>query len=667
MLNGHPRSARYLHYVDPNGHDGQCDLDAVTKAFERLAKPPQGCRCMWRRRIRNLLSPFFIFLFIAFGGASVVYADTAIDLSLWESGASTVDRYRYVEDPSHQLTIDDAVSLQRWQHPEKGDVNRGFSTVPSWITFQLFNPEPFQKTVIVEYVDASVETIDLYTRVQGEKRDKRENGTFTHQHFAYNQPNDTRPVSFYRPAFSVAIPPDSTVDVYYRLFQGSDFPMHRFDSMRIWDENTFYRSSHIELSLLMILLCVETAMGIATLLAFFATKDRLFLYYAAFAFSAASLFASFSGIWSYFIAPNHYELWMVVLQINLCQIIALLFVRQFLNVSEHFPRIDKLLLAVVAIDVVGVILNLLGEPYLSRVIIDFTAIGAFLLAPLGIYAHKKKVPHALLFTGSWVFFVIGMALASLRLRGYIADTPLSEWLIYFGGLVEVLLLTSVMILRFKHMQQEKQRIEAEHCQHLENAAHVLEERVKEQTKQLYEAKALAEKEARTDLLTGLPNRRSFFEGAQHFIERAKRNTAPNVYLLMIDVDHFKKVNDTFSHACGDSVLREVGKTLSLSLRKTDLLSRLGGEEFAVIMENVSEDAAKAMTERLLLAVENTDVLFENQFVNVTISVGMATWNSTQNLDQLLQEADHALYQAKREGRNRVAYASVDALQHTEAL
>lgn len=85
------------------------------------------------------------------------------------------------------------------------------------------------------------------------------------------------------------------------------------------------------------------------------------------------------------------------------------------------------------------------------------------------------------------------------------------------------------------------------------------------------------------------------------------------------------------------------------------------------MENVSEDAAKAMTERLLLAVENTDVLFENQFVNVTISVGMATWNSTQNLDQLLQEADHALYQAKREGRNRVAYASVDALQHTEAL
>lgn len=224
-----------------------------------------------------------------------------------------------------------------------------------------------------------------------------------------------------------------------------------------------------------------------------------------------------------------------------------------------------------------------------------------------------------------------------------------------------------MILRFKHMQQEKQRIEAEHCQHLENAAHVLEERVKEQTKQLYEAKALAEKEARTDLLTGLPNRRSFFEGAQHFIERAKRNTAPNVYLLMIDVDHFKKVNDTFSHACGDSVLREVGKTLSLSLRKTDLLSRLGGEEFAVIMENVSEDAAKAMTERLLLAVENTDVLFENQFVNVTISVGMATWNSTQNLDQLLQEADHALYQAKREGRNRVAYASVDALQHTEAL
>ncbi|EOD80349.1 GGDEF domain protein [Grimontia indica] len=605
---------------------------------------------MWQRRINHFLSLVFSVLFITFSVSGLVSAKTTIDLSQWESGGSTVDKFRFIDDPSHQLTIDDVASLADWQRPQKGVVNRGFSTLPTWISFRLSNPEPVSKKIIVEYVEPSVETIDFYSRL------KSGEGTFTHQRFVYTQPTDSRPVSFYRPAFSVDVPPESEVEVYYRLFQGSDFPMHKFDSMRVWEESDFYHSTHVELSLLVILLCVEIAMGLSTLLAYFATKDRLYLYYTAFAFSAASLFAAFSGVWSYLIASQHYELWMVVLQINICQLVAILFVRHFLNVPEHLPRVDKVMLAVVAVVAVGVVLNLFGQPYLSRIIIDFTAIGAFSLIPLGIYAHKKKVPHALLFSGSWVFFAIGMALASARLRGYIADSAFAEWLIYFGGLIEVILLTTVMILRFRHMQREKQRIEDKHWKYLENAAHVLEERVKEQTKQLYEAKALAEKEARTDLLTGLPNRRSFFEGAQQFIERAKRNTSPSVHLLMIDIDHFKKVNDTHSHACGDAVLRHIGNILNHSLRKTDLLSRLGGEEFAVVMENTPEDAAQTMTERLRSAVEETDILFEDQFIHVTISVGMATWHHTQNLDQLLQNADHALYQAKREGRNRIVYA-----------
>jgi signal transduction histidine kinase/CheY-like chemotaxis protein/class 3 adenylate cyclase len=382
-------------------------------------------------------------------------AQPAIDLADWRSGDSTVDRFQFIEDSSHALTIDDVVNREDWQTPQAGVVNRGLSGSPSWIRIELINPKPGDQRVMLEYVDASVESIDLYYRLKGS------GAPFERQTFVYNKPVEARPAAFYRPSFPIEVPAASTMEIYYRLFQGDYFPMHRFDSMRVWEEKAFYRAGHIEFALLMVLFCAELFMGIAALIAFVATKDRLFIYYAVFAVTAASLFSSASGVWGYLIASRHYELWMVVLQINICQITAMLFVRRFLQLAEHFPLIDKIILAVVAVDVLGVVLNLLGYPYLSRVIIDYTAYCYVLLVPLGIYAHKKGVQQALMFTCSWIVFIVGMALASLRYRGYIADTALNEWLIYFGGFVEVFLLTSVILFRVRSMQLDKQARDAE--------------------------------------------------------------------------------------------------------------------------------------------------------------------------------------------------------------
>ncbi|WP_235869408.1 sensor domain-containing diguanylate cyclase [Veronia nyctiphanis] len=582
-------------------------------------------------------------------------ASTVIDLSHWKSGDSTIDKFQFIEDHTYKLAIDSIAESSDWISPESGVTNRGFSDYPSWITFDLNNPTDTDKKIVVEYVDASAETIDLYYRLKGSRED------FNHEHFSYNAASEGRSVSFYRPAFSITVPANSNIEVFYRLFQGNVFPMHRFDTMRIWEEKAFYRTGNIELSLLMILLCTELSMGLATLIAYFSTRDRLFLYYTAFAFSAASLFASLSGIWGYFVMTEHYQLCMVVLQINICQITAILFVRKFLNIAEHLPKVNTFLLLVVAIDVIGVLLNLFGKPYLSRIIIDYTAIGYFILIPLGLYAHKKRVPHALLFSCSWLIFIVGMVLASLRYRGYIANTPLSEWLIYFGGFVEIFLLTTVLVLRFRHMQHEKLVIEREHRQHLVNAARVLEEKVNEQTQQLRIAKTRAEREARTDPLTGLPNRRSFFENAQAFLLRSRRKNDPSVYLLMIDIDHFKRINDTYGHAAGDAILHDVAKILKGVVRCTDLISRLGGEEFAIVMEGVTDSEAQKLTERLHFAIENNEFTHNQQVMSVTISIGSASWDQNLTLDQLMRKADNALYDAKSQGRNQIVYANPIAL------
>jgi diguanylate cyclase (GGDEF)-like protein len=574
----------------------------------------------------------------------------AIDLSKHASGDSTVDQYQYyVQGFTERLELNDVLQIADWIQPQPSEVTHGFSDSPSWMKFSLANPTDKLKDIILEYVDASAQTIDVYYRKQGS------NLHFQHMNFTFNAPIEDRPVAFYRPAFPLHVPAQEVYEVYIRIFQGNDFPMHSFTSMRIWDVKSFNRASHIEMVLLIILLCTEIFMGIATLIAFAFTRDTLFLYYAGFAFSGVLLFSGLSGVWSYFIVGSGFELWMVVLQISICQIAAILFVRRFLNIKQNLPWVDSLLLAIVWVGIIGVILNLTGSPYFSRIIIDYTAFAYLFLLPVGLNAQKKGVPHALLFTSSWLVFILGMAISSLRYRGYIADSFWTEWLIYFGGFIEAFLLTTVMALSMRDLFREKQVMENNHRIFLENSADELSKKVWEQTKLLQHAKDTAEEEARTDMLTGLTNRRSFFELAERFIERAKRSKHESLYLLTIDIDKFKVVNDTFGHAAGDAVLVEVAQTIQKITRSVDLVSRLGGEEFGVVMENESRGGVEELCERLREGIAQLQVRFEGNLIPVTISIGVACWAKDIPWNIFMQASDKALFKAKSQGRNCVVH------------
>ena len=594
-----------------------------------------------------------LLLIACFMGAllcSTANASPSIDLSSHASGTATTDQYEYyVEDFTERLTIEDILEVEDWIKPGLGEVTHGFSDSASWMRFDLVNSTQNTKDLILEYVDASVETIDVYYRQRGSGL------KFERLNFTFTDHPDNRHVPFYRPAFSLDIPPAETYEVYVRIFQGNDFPMHSFTSMRIWDEKPFYRAGQKQLVMLIVLLCTELFMVVATLIAFAATRDTLFLYYAGFAFSGILLFSGLGGVWSYFIAGGGFQLWMVVLQISICQVAAILFVRRFLNIKQHMPWIDAMLLAMVWVDLVGIILNLTGTPYFSRIIIDYTAFAYLFLLPIGIHAHRKGVPHALLFTSSWIIFILGMALASLRYRGYIADTFWAEWLIYFGGFIEVFLLTTVMALRMRDTFVEKQAIEENHRMFLENAADELSQKVHEQTQLLEQARDAAEAEARTDMLTGLTNRRSFFESAEQYLERAKRSQLNDLYLLTIDIDNFKTVNDSFGHAAGDTVLVEVAHTIEKVTRNVDMVARIGGEEFAVILENDNLGGVEELCERLRMAVAQLQVRFGNDVIPVTISIGVACWAQGMPWNILMQASDQALYKAKNKGRNCVVH------------
>ncbi len=162
--------------------------------------------------------------------------------------------------------------------------------------------------------------------------------------------------------------------------------------------------------------------------------------------------------------------------------------------------------------------------------------------------------------------------------------------------------------------------------------------------------------AMNDPLTGLPNRRRFLAFGHHEVERCKRS-GNRLWLLVLDLDYFKRINDTAGHAMGDKVLVEAGSVLGSAVRYVDLASRIGGEEFAVLLVDCTRQGAERVAEsiRASLAKRSIDGWSETHGP-VTVSVGCASTGGERSLESTLQAADEALYRAKANGRNQVCFA-----------
>ena len=157
-------------------------------------------------------------------------------------------------------------------------------------------------------------------------------------------------------------------------------------------------------------------------------------------------------------------------------------------------------------------------------------------------------------------------------------------------------------------------------------------------------------EARTDSLTKLANRRAFDDCLEKGVTRFRKEGRP-VSLLLFDVDHFKKFNDTHGHLAGDEVLRQVANTLSKSAKSTDLACRYGGEEFSLVMPNTTIAQARIAAERVREAIQATNVNFEGKVLSVTASIGVAEISKKDDSAGLIRRSDEAIYCAKGAGRN----------------
>lgn len=235
------------------------------------------------------------------------------------------------------------------------------------------------------------------------------------------------------------------------------------------------------------------------------------------------------------------------------------------------------------------------------------------------------------------------------LNSFIEDQPLASLLIVGGFLV-----TSGMVFMLWGINRRL------HCAtaSLQESNRMLEQRVQERTAALESSKLILQDMATHDPLTGLFNRRALEERVLHEVNRVNRYGEP-LSVLMIDIDYFKKVNDSFGHAAGDIVLTAIARTLQETVRNTDTVARYGGEEFVVLLPMTHLKDAQALAERLCHRVGESDInLGDGQLIRVTVSIGVSAASASGNTswDALIDAADAAMYAAKQSGRNRVSVA-----------
>jgi diguanylate cyclase len=353
------------------------------------------------------------------------------------------------------------------------------------------------------------------------------------------------------------------------------------------------------------------------------------------------------------------------------------FVIRYLELARRNPRFHLVaVLLVRAFAVCAVLALLLPESIILPLTQPLGLVSCVMVMWTGIYQWRQGSQWARSLVIAWSVLMVGTSAFILMLLDYLPRTPVTEYLQIVGFVVETTMLSIALAGRVSQDRVAQKlalqtALDLAHQVNLANQQNLLlqrqinddlEHKVDRQTWQLqatldklFEANERLEKMALTDSLTGLYNRRYFdthFAGTWRQARQAKTPLA----LLMIDIDHFKSINDRFGHQVGDQCLETVARVLeSLCQRPDDQLIRYGGEEFVMVLPGTEAAAAQRMAERVRQRIEATDFLLQGKRVPVTISVGFASAQPEPGATTagLFADADRALYAAKHAGRNCV--------------
>ena len=604
--------------------------------------------------------------------AETAFADPAVFpiFQAFETTPSRTEigtRMGVLVDRSSLLTIEQALEpIRIWQPIKTRSPNFGFTRNAYWLRFQIENTTSKNLFRYVELPISFIDDVQLFHYAEGQQRTAFKLGD--------NLPFSERP--FRHPNFVMPLELSPGLNqVYVRLASSGTIEA----PLRIWEPQRFYEDSN-DLNLVQGALAgILLIMAAYNLVVYFITRVSSYLYYVGFVANFFFFHFSLNGytfayLWPDWVTWNNFA---VSTFIASTELFACLFAIDFLKLSR-FSKPAYFLMRLMSAYCAVLILLTFILPYSITIRMGAGAVFpvAILALALGYWRWWSGAKFARIYCFAWTAVLLGVSVLVAGKYGMIPASTFLNSAHEVGVVLLVLLLSITLADRINHDRTLRMRAHAIALAHerrsrsaqealvksKEEANMRLEQRVKERTtdlnKTMHQLKLANDQLqllAKTDGLTKVNNRAFFDKALVEEHRRALRMKLP-LALIILDIDFFKKINDTYGHPGGDACLRAMALLVQPKINRAgDVLARFGGEEFVVLLPDCSLDNAVKLAETLRKDVQNLIVPFEGNSIRFTASFGVACGlpDTAFEPEDLLAISDKALYQAKRDGRNCV--------------
>lgn len=411
--------------------------------------------------------------------------------------------------------------------------------------------------------------------------------------------------------------------------------------------------------------------GIYNLFLFLFLREKIYLYYVSYVFIFTVWSANYKGLLLPYITMETYNILQITIPIFFALLI--LFSQAVLETKQYFLKLHMILNFYIGILIFSLawmlvdmhtgfyFMNMAASPLLP-----------FLLF-VAIWALYKRHRIAKIYLLALSIYLVSISILSQLALGVIPYSVLLSHAPIIGSFFEITLLSLLLAYRINLLREEKIISQEKLLVHKSSEGIRLSKMVDAKTAELCrlnhqlsveldEKKKLEKilmRKASMDSLTGIMNRRAFFDTCSKEMNIAKRYNH-DLSFMIIDIDYFKQINDTYGHLNGDIVLKDLVNIIKNTIRTTDVFGRIGGEEFAILMPETDIKNAENLAERIRINISNHESILEGNNVNVTVSIGLSFMNKNDKIIQnILRHADLALFRAKENGRNQTQLANMD--------
>lgn len=619
----------------------------------------------------KVMSTKFTTMIIALFVALFVVALLIIPYHLTDMSAQSSTKLNaYVfADNTFKLDLDTAISLpdENWKKVE--NFNFGLKSEPTWLKLKIpANKSLDRRLFLINY--GLLDHVDLWMLTPAESNHEVLSAYKTGDAFEY----DHRVVKFEQFLFPV---PNTSDDIWVYLKVQSKGPLKV--PVEVWFESSFMEYSGLHKMFIGVFFGFMIAMGLSNLFIFASNRNILFAIYTCYVTSIGFAVASIHGLGFHYIWPNN--LWLQEFAIPIFTALTMIFVISLtillLDLKLKSPRIYTLLTSIRYIFIILLALCFF-VPYelVIKILLLLLVCTTPLILIAGTVLALKGNVVAKYFCAAWAVLLISSISIVVENFGLYHSMIDSVYLIMVGSIGESLLLALALAIKFNEqlkiadearyqaIKNEQEAIDArdELIALQENNQTELEYSIEERTLELEIAlRELAEKNqdlerlSAIDPLTNLMNRRYFDKRLLAEVRRSRRELTP-LGIAMLDIDHFKLVNDTHGHLCGDYCLKVFADILKEHVKRpSDVVCRYGGEEFVLILPNTDEEGLIKLLEKIRKAVETKKILFEGKDIPLTVSIGGCSRviSSEDEHTLIVAFVDKRLYQAKASGRNKV--------------